>query len=148
MSAAVHHVTHPLVQHKLTLMREASCPSGDFRRLLGEIAALLCYEVTRDLPLADRRAQLQRMIHLNAELYPGFRWYLYDGKQTYSISLTIFGPLRVSLFLGKLYIIVNNIDQIRDITDRFEDLIRHAVVHPHEIRDYLQGLLQKSAGSR
>lgn len=104
--------------------------------------------IWRDLPLADRRAQLQRMIDLNEELYPGFRWFLYDGKQTYSISLTIFGPLRVSLFLGKLYIIVNNIDQIRDITDRFEDLIRHAVVHPHEIRDYLQGLLQKSAGCR
>ncbi len=51
MSAPLHHVTHPLVQHKLTLMRQASCPSTDFRRLLGEIAGLLCYEVTRDLPL-------------------------------------------------------------------------------------------------
>ncbi len=51
MTGKVHHVTHPLVQHKLSLMREASCPSGDFRRLLGEIAMLLCYEVTRDLPL-------------------------------------------------------------------------------------------------
>lgn len=51
MSGQVHHVTHPLVQHKLTLMREASCASGDFRRLLGEIAMLLCYEVTRDLPM-------------------------------------------------------------------------------------------------
>ena len=98
-----------------------------------------------DLPLADRRAQLQRMIDLNEELYPGFRWFLYDGKQTYSISLTIFGPLRVSLFLGKLYIIVNNIDHIRRLTDRFDDLIRLAVVHPHEIRDCLQKLLQRCA---
>jgi len=99
--------------------------------------------IWRELSLADRRAQLQRMIDLNEELYPGFRWFLYDGKQTYSISLTIFGPLRVSLFLGKLYIIVNNIDHIRRITDRFDDLIRKAVVHPHEIRDYLQTLLQR-----
>ena len=83
------------------------------------------------------------MIDLNAELYPGFRWFLYDGKQTYSISLTIFGPLRVSLFLGKLYVIVNNIDHIRKLTDRFDDLIRMAVIHPHEIRDLLQGLLHK-----
>jgi len=98
-----------------------------------------------DLPLVDRREQLQRMIDLNNELYPGFRWYLYDGKQTYSISLTIFGPLRVSLFLGKLYIIVNNIDHIRRITDRFDDLIRKAVVHPHEIRNYLKNLLRKCA---
>ena len=99
--------------------------------------------IWRDLPLADRREQLQRMIELNEELYPGFRWFLYDGKQTYSISLTIFGPMRVSLFLGKLYIIVNNIDHIRKITDRFDDLIRLAVIHPHEIGDFLQGLLQK-----
>ena len=99
--------------------------------------------IWRDLPLADRREQLQRMIDLNAELYPGFRWFLYDGKQTYSISLTIFGPLRVSLFLGKLYVIVNNIDHIRKLTDRFDDLIRMAVIHPHEIRDLLQGLLHK-----
>lgn len=47
----VHVVDHPLVQHKLTLMRESSCPTGTFRQLLGEIAALLAYEVTRDLPL-------------------------------------------------------------------------------------------------
>ena len=99
--------------------------------------------IWRDLPLADRREQLQRMIELNEELYPGFRWFLYDGKQTYSISLTIFGPMRVSLFLGKLYIIVNNIDHIRKITDRFDDLIRMAVIHPHEIGDFLQSLLQK-----
>jgi transcriptional regulator with XRE-family HTH domain len=98
--------------------------------------------IWRDLPLADRRHQLQRMIDLNEELYPGFRWYLYDGKQTYSISMTIFGPMRVSLFLGNLYIIVNNIDHIRKITDRFDDLIRMAVVHPHEIRDFLQALLR------
>ena len=99
--------------------------------------------IWRDLPLADRREQLQRMIELNEELYPGFRWFLYDGKQTYSISLTIFGPMRVSLFLGKLYIIVNNIDHIRKITDRFDDLIRMAVIHPHEIGDFLQKLLKK-----
>jgi transcriptional regulator with XRE-family HTH domain len=101
--------------------------------------------IWRDLSLAHRRAQLQRMIDLNEELYPGFRWFLYDGKQTYSISMTIFGPLRVSLFLGKLYIIVNNIDHIRRITDRFDDLIRLALVHPHEIRDCLQKLLQRCA---
>ncbi|HUV20852.1 MAG TPA: helix-turn-helix transcriptional regulator [Gammaproteobacteria bacterium] len=99
--------------------------------------------IWRDLPLAGRRQQLQRMIELNEELYPGFRWFLYDGKQTYSISMTIFGPMRVSLFLGKLYIIVNNIDHIRKITDRFDDLIRMAVVHPHEIGDFLQRLLQR-----
>lgn len=94
--------------------------------------------------LAHRREQLERMIELNEELYPGFRWYLFDGKQTYSSSFTIFGPLRATLFLGHLYVIVNSIDHIRKLIDRFDDLIRLARVHPHEMRDYLQGLLSKS----
>jgi uracil phosphoribosyltransferase len=47
----VHVVGHPLVQHKLTLMRDRSTPTAVFRQLLREISMLLCYEVTRDLPL-------------------------------------------------------------------------------------------------
>jgi uracil phosphoribosyltransferase len=43
-------VGHPLVQHKLTLMRRAETPTADFRRLLREISLLLAYEVTRNLP--------------------------------------------------------------------------------------------------
>jgi uracil phosphoribosyltransferase len=43
-------VDHPLVQHKLTLMRRAETSTADFRRLLREISLLLAYEVTRDLP--------------------------------------------------------------------------------------------------
>jgi uracil phosphoribosyltransferase len=44
-------VDHPLVQHKLTLMRDKTTATKGFRQLLREIATLLCYEVTRDLPL-------------------------------------------------------------------------------------------------
>ena len=43
-------VNHPLVQHKLTLMRRAETATGEFRRLLREISLLLGYEVMRDLP--------------------------------------------------------------------------------------------------
>ena len=46
----VHVVNHPLVQHKLTLMRESKRSTKGFRQLLNEIGMLLCYEVTRDLP--------------------------------------------------------------------------------------------------
>jgi uracil phosphoribosyltransferase len=42
---------HPLVQHKLTLMRKKDTSTKSFRQLLKEIGSLLCYEVTRDLPL-------------------------------------------------------------------------------------------------
>ncbi|MEI6113425.1 MAG: uracil phosphoribosyltransferase [Burkholderiales bacterium] len=46
----VHLIDHPLVQHKLTLMRQKSLSTSSFRRLLNELAALMTYEVTRDMP--------------------------------------------------------------------------------------------------
>ena len=46
-------VKHPLVQHKLTLIRDKNISTKSFRELLKEIGMLLCYEVTRDLPLTD-----------------------------------------------------------------------------------------------
>ncbi len=51
MSDFVTIVDHPLVQHKLTLMRRVETSTGQFRTLLREISHLLAYEVTRDLPL-------------------------------------------------------------------------------------------------
>jgi uracil phosphoribosyltransferase len=51
MTASVRVVDHPLVQHKLTLMREKERSTNSFRNLLSEISMLLAYEVTRDLPL-------------------------------------------------------------------------------------------------
>ena len=50
-SNEVNVVKHPLVQHKLTLMRDKTRSTQGFRRLLNEIGMLLCYEVTADLPL-------------------------------------------------------------------------------------------------
>jgi uracil phosphoribosyltransferase len=50
MTAIVHLVTHPLVQHKLTLMRQKDRSTSSFRRLLGELSMLMAYEVTRDMP--------------------------------------------------------------------------------------------------
>ena len=47
-------IAHPLVAHKLSLMRDKTTPSGQFRTLLREISLLLGYEVLRDLPLEQR----------------------------------------------------------------------------------------------
>ena len=47
-------VDHPLVQHKLTLMRERDTPTAVFRQLLREISQFLAYEVTRELPLTKK----------------------------------------------------------------------------------------------
>jgi len=50
-------VTHPLVQHKLTLMREKDTSTGSFRQLLREISQLLAYEITRELEMTTRRIE-------------------------------------------------------------------------------------------
>ncbi|MBV1866082.1 MAG: uracil phosphoribosyltransferase [Rhodobacteraceae bacterium] len=47
-------VDHPLIQHKLTLMRDKNTPTSQFRQLLREISHLLAYEVTRGLPIEQR----------------------------------------------------------------------------------------------
>lgn len=44
---------HPLIQHKLSILRDKNTSSKDFRSLVSEIAALECYEATRDLPLQE-----------------------------------------------------------------------------------------------
>ena len=50
-------VDHPLVQHKLSLMRDVNTPSVTFRQLLREISMLLGFEITRDLPLGTREIE-------------------------------------------------------------------------------------------
>ncbi len=49
----IHIIDHPLIQHKLTIMRSKETSSSEFRRLLQEITLLMGYEITRDLPLED-----------------------------------------------------------------------------------------------
>ena len=48
---------HPLIQHKLTFLRDVSTGTKNFRELVSEIATLMCYEATRDLPLMDVETQ-------------------------------------------------------------------------------------------
>jgi uracil phosphoribosyltransferase len=53
MPAEVHVIKHPLVQHKLTLLRRKDLSTHSFRNLVAEVSMLLAYEVTRDLPLVE-----------------------------------------------------------------------------------------------
>ena len=50
-------IDHPLIQHKLTIMRKKDTSTAGFRRLLREISTLLCYEVTRDLEMTHERIE-------------------------------------------------------------------------------------------
>ena len=61
--SAVHVVTHPLVQHKLTLMRRKEASTNTFRQLLHELSVLMAYEVTRDMEVSymDIETPLERM---------------------------------------------------------------------------------------
>ncbi|NML45750.1 uracil phosphoribosyltransferase [Ramlibacter sp. G-1-2-2] len=52
-SSNVHVIDHPLVQHKLSLMRNKEASTNSFRRLLNELSMLMAYEVTRDVPMQE-----------------------------------------------------------------------------------------------
>ena len=51
--AEVHVLDHPLIQHKLAILRSKDTPVKEFRELVGEISGLMCYEATRKLPLTE-----------------------------------------------------------------------------------------------
>ena len=78
MTAPIHHITHPLVQHKLTLMRQKDCSTNSFRRLMGEISMLMAYEVTRDMPT--------QLIDIETPLEP-MKSPVIDGKKTVFVSI-------------------------------------------------------------
>jgi len=69
----VHHILHPLVQHKLTLMRQKDRSTNSFRRLLHEIGMLMAYEITREMPTS--------LIEIETPL-EAMRSPVIDGKKT------------------------------------------------------------------
>ena len=93
MSAQVHHLTHPLIQHKLTLMRQKDRSTNSFRRLLGEISMLMAYEITRDMPtqLIDIETPLEAM-----------KAPVIDGKKTVFVSIMRAGA---GLLDGMLHVV-------------------------------------------
>jgi hypothetical protein len=83
------------------------------------------------------------MIVLLDELYPRFRWFLFDGLRRYSVPLTVFGPKRVAVYVGNMYLVFNSTEHIRVLTQHFDDLIRHAVMQPPEVIGWLEDLLEE-----
>lgn len=53
MNEKIHIMTHPLIQHKVSLLRDKNTGVKEFREMIGEIAMLMCYEATRDMPLKE-----------------------------------------------------------------------------------------------
>ena len=74
------------------------------------------------------------------ELYPTFRWYLFDGSRRYAAPVTVFGPLRAALYLGQLYLVLTSAEHVRTLSRHFDVLIRNAEVQPTSMRTHLTRL--------
>ncbi len=95
------------------------------------------------LSAESRAAQLNAMTVLLDELYPTFRWFLFDGRRRYSVPLTIFGPKRVAVYVGNMYLVFISTEHIQVLTRHFDELIRAAVVQPPNVIQVLEGLLRE-----
>ncbi len=93
-----------------------------------------------DLDAGERLAQLDHIAELTDELYPTLRWFLFDGLERFASPITIFGPLRASLYLGQLYLVVTSSDHVRTLTRHFDELIRGAVVQPPDVARFVTRL--------
>ena len=83
------------------------------------------------------------MIALLDELYPRFRWFLFDGLRNFAAPYTIFGPLRAALYLGGMYFVLNSTEHVRVLTQHFDTLIRAALVQPPHVQNLLIRLVNQ-----
>ena len=119
-------------------------PESDFEagNSIQAIAAFAAGQgVWRGLSVVQRRYQLSHLIELCKELYPSFRWFLYDEREVYSVPITIFGPLRAALFTGQGYVVFSAPKHVQALARQFDRLIRAAVVQPADVPAYLTRLL-------
>lgn len=98
------------------------------------------------LDVRRRVEQLDHMIGLCEELYPRFRWHLYDTRQRYAAAVTVFGRDRAVLYLGQMYLVVTGDDHVLAFVEQFDDLVRAAVVHPPEVPRLLRRLRAELTG--
>ncbi|MGH7005247.1 MAG: helix-turn-helix domain-containing protein, partial [Alphaproteobacteria bacterium] len=93
-------------------------------------------DLTRDV----RAEQLSHMAALLEELYPSFRLYLFDGRERYSVPYTVFGPYRVAIFVGGMYLVLNTTEAVLTMQRHFDGLIRLAKVNAHEVAAHISSL--------
>ena len=92
------------------------------------------------LPAEARRAQLDHLIRLAEELYPGLRLYLFDGHRQWSAPVTVFGPALAVLYLGRDYIAFRDPAQVARIGAHFDWLLREAPTGARDTPAVLRGL--------
>ena len=99
--------------------------------------------VWHDLGVEARRDALVQMRRLVAELYPTFRWFLFDGKSHFSVPLTVYGPMRAIIYLGEKYLVLNGTEHVRALSAHFDELIRAATVQPTDVAALIDRLLRR-----
>jgi transcriptional regulator with XRE-family HTH domain len=96
--------------------------------------------IWRGLPRATRQAQLLHMAGLIDDLYPSFRLFLFDGRERFSVPYTVFGSLRAAVFVGRMYLVLHNVESVRMMQRHFDDLVRDTKIHAHEVAAFVRGL--------
>lgn len=97
--------------------------------------------VWRGLAAETRREQLEHMAVLAEELYPTYRWFLFDGRERGSVPLTVFGPRRAALYVGDIFFMFTSTEHIRALARHFDGLIREARIQAHESAAFVRRLI-------
>jgi transcriptional regulator with XRE-family HTH domain len=93
--------------------------------------------IWRELPIDVRRTQLATMAELADELYPAFRWFLFDGRAQYAAPITVFGLKRAVIYIGQAYLVFHTVNHVRALAAHFDQLIRAAVMQPPDVPAFL-----------
>lgn len=96
------------------------------------------------LPSASRREQLERIAELTDELYPTFRWFLYDGRTRYAAPVTVFGLRRAALYVGQTYLVFTSDEHVQAMAQLFDALLRTATVQPPDLPELCRRLIRSS----
>lgn len=92
------------------------------------------------LPAAVRRGQIDHLIRLCDELYPGLRLYLFDAHRVWSAPVTVFGPHLAVIYLGRQYVTFRAPEQVAEILRHFDWLVREAPLGARDVAGYLRAL--------
>lgn len=92
------------------------------------------------LPQAARAGQLDHLIRLTDELYPGLRLYFYDAHRVFSAPVTVFGPHLAVIYLGRAYMSFRDPARVAAISAHFDWLVREAPLGAREAGAHLRML--------
>lgn len=87
-----------------------------------------------------RHEQLRHIARLVDDLYPGYRWFLFDGRERFSVPYTVFGRQRAAIYVGDMYFVFTSTEHIRGLTAHFDSLIRHARIQPPDVAAFARRL--------